>query len=199
MPPCLAAGAVVIQDAVCPFAPQLAIDHAADQCRVLARHRRLVAVAVKSPGLHLALVELAAMQQPVERVLVVVALRTHRADGRFQLVGGHQRGHSRISMPSLSDLPAGPLDARSFRAAFAQHRIGVVDVHEHSFRFTSRPASAAIDPSGRQVCAPYGVRSCTTSLANHLVVRVEGAVEQNQRGAAQPVSQRRVHCGQGGM
>ena len=101
MPPSSPAVAVVVEHAVHPFAPQLAVVHAAHQGGVLARHAGLVAVAVERPGLHLALVELAAVQQAMERVLVVVALGADLADGRLQL--GRvviRRAHRRISMPS---------------------------------------------------------------------------------------------------
>ena len=87
MPPSSPSLAVVIEHAVHPFAPQLAVERAAHQGGVLARHARLVAVAVERPGLHLALVELAAVQEAMEGVLVVVALGADRADGRFQLGG----------------------------------------------------------------------------------------------------------------
>src|SRR6185503_12702942 len=96
----LAAAAIVIQQAMHPFAPKIAIVYAAHQRGILARHRRLVAEAVERPGLHLALIELAAVQEAMERVLVVVALRADSADGRFQLGRAHGGAHRRISMPS---------------------------------------------------------------------------------------------------
>ena len=83
----LAAGAIVVENAMHPFAAQLAVVHPADEGGVLARHAGLVAVAVESPGLHLALVELAAVQKAMEGMLVVVALGADRADGRLQLLG----------------------------------------------------------------------------------------------------------------
>ena len=71
---------VVVVDAVDPFAPQLAIMRAAHEGGVLARHRFLIAIAVERPGLHLPLVQLAAVQQLMERMLVVIALGADRAD-----------------------------------------------------------------------------------------------------------------------
>ena len=85
MPPSSPPIAVVVEHAVHPLAAQLAVVHAAHQRGVLARHGRLVAVAVERPGLHLALVELAAVQQAMERMLVVVALGADRADGGLEL------------------------------------------------------------------------------------------------------------------
>ena len=84
----LLAVAVVIEHAMHPFAAQLAVVEAADEGGVLARHRRLVAVAVERPGLHLRLLELAAVQHVMERMLVVVALGADRADRRLEVGDG---------------------------------------------------------------------------------------------------------------
>ena len=56
------AKAVVLEHAVDPVAPQLAVEDARDERGILARHGGLVAVAVERPRLHLPLVELAAVQ-----------------------------------------------------------------------------------------------------------------------------------------
>ena len=96
----LAVAPVVIEHAVHPFAPQVAIVRPAHQGGVLARHGRLVAVAVERPGLHLAFVELAAVEEAMEGMLVVVALGANLTDGRFQRGRAHGAAHSRISMPS---------------------------------------------------------------------------------------------------
>src|SRR5689334_20841223 len=98
-----------------PGSPELAIMHAADERRVLAGHRRLVAVAVERPGLHLSLVELAAVQEVMERVKIMVTLRPDAADFSFDLARRQwwlataplsrllfetDRIHRRTSMPS---------------------------------------------------------------------------------------------------
>ena len=84
MPPGSSAEAVVIENAMRPFAAQLAIVDAADEGGVLARHRRLVAVAVERPGLHLRLVELAAVQHVMKGMQVVIALRRRRRGSRLR-------------------------------------------------------------------------------------------------------------------
>ena len=58
----LLAEPVMIVDAADPFAAQFAVVGARHQRGVLARHGVLIAIAVERPGLHLALVHLAAMQ-----------------------------------------------------------------------------------------------------------------------------------------
>src|SRR5690606_13013131 len=89
------------------------VGSAAHQGGVLARHRSLVAVAVERPGLHLALVEPAGVEQAVERVLVVVALSADRADLLLELLGRH-RAHRMTSMPSwATSQPAASIQARS--------------------------------------------------------------------------------------
>ena len=108
--------AVMVLDAVAPFQPRGAVAEARDHHRVLDRDRALVIVAVQRPGLHLALVELAAVQQLMERMQAVIARRADMAQRRLQLLGaverdvladrerGHSsqgRGiHSTISVPS---------------------------------------------------------------------------------------------------
>src|SRR5690606_24778696 len=57
---------------------------------VLEGDGRLVEIAVERPGLHLALVELAAMQEAVEGVQAVIAGFPDMAELGFELVGGFQ-------------------------------------------------------------------------------------------------------------
>jgi hypothetical protein len=83
----------MVHDAMDPVAPELAIMAAAHQGRVLARHGGLVAVAVERPGLHLALIQLSAMQQLMEGMLVVVALGADGAKLLLKLLGTHDLGH----------------------------------------------------------------------------------------------------------
>ena len=112
-----------------PFAAQLAVVEAADQGGVLARHGRLVAVAVERPGLHLRLCQLAAVQQVMERMLVVIALGADGADRRLEFGNRHRLlrfalgaltlqayrfGHRRTSMPSYpTSHPAPSMDLRA--------------------------------------------------------------------------------------
>ena len=90
------AEAVVIVDAVNPFAAQFAIVHAAHEGGVLARHRLLIAVAVERPGGDLSLLQLAAVQQLMELVLVVIALGADGADRGFEFGARKRRGLSPI-------------------------------------------------------------------------------------------------------
>ena len=97
--------AVVVGDAVEPFAAELPVVAAAHEGSVLARDRRLIDVAVQRPRLHLPLVQLAAVQEVVERVQVVVALGPDRAQRGFEPFGAQRLGqdrlvHGRTSIPS---------------------------------------------------------------------------------------------------
>jgi hypothetical protein len=74
----------VVVQAVDPFAAQCPIVHTADKRGVLAGNRFLVAIAIERPGLHLPLVQLAAVQKFMERMLVVISLGADRADRRFE-------------------------------------------------------------------------------------------------------------------
>src|SRR5260221_4347885 len=89
-----------------------AVAEPGDHHRVLERDRALVIITVQRPGLHLALIELAAVQQPMERMQVVVARRADLAEHRFQFLGAverdaladRQRGHSRCSYSGCRDV-----------------------------------------------------------------------------------------------
>src|SRR5258705_1356140 len=110
---------VMILDPMPPFEPDAAIAEARDHHGVLDRYRALVIIAVQRPGLHLALVQFAAMQQPVKRMQIVIAGGTDVAQRRLQLVGivercalAERKGrhpvqghgvHSVISVPSAGD------------------------------------------------------------------------------------------------
>ena len=110
MPPGSSPDAVVLEHAMDPVAAQLAVEDAAHERGVLARHGRLIAVAVERPGGDLALVELAAVQKLMERVLVVVALGADGLDRRLEFLRApkgavHRASHAplahrRISIPS---------------------------------------------------------------------------------------------------
>src|SRR5262249_33763722 len=89
----LLAEPVMVHDAMDPIAAKLAVVTTAHQRRVLPRHRRLIAVAVESPGLYLALVQLAAMQQLMKRMLVVVTLGADGAQLLLQFFGAQNLGH----------------------------------------------------------------------------------------------------------
>src|SRR5262249_12062724 len=96
-PAFLLAVTVMVHDAMNPVAPELAIMTAAHQGRVLARNGGLVAVAVERPGLQLALIQLSAMQQLMEGMLVVVALGADGAKLLLKLLGTHDLGHGIVS------------------------------------------------------------------------------------------------------
>ena len=88
------ARAVVLEHAMDPVAAQLAVVDAADEGGVLARDGGLIAVAVERPGRDLALVQLAAVQELMERVLVVIALGADGLDRGLELLGAPKCGVS---------------------------------------------------------------------------------------------------------
>ena len=79
--------AVMIFDPVPPFLPDAAVAEARDHDGVLDRYGALVIIAVKRPRLHLSLVQLAAVQQPMKRMQVVIARRADLAERGFQFFG----------------------------------------------------------------------------------------------------------------
>src|ERR1700722_17799003 len=104
----------MVGDPMHPFAAQFAILAARDQRRVLARDRRLIDEAGERPGLHLPLVELAVVQEAVERVQIVIAHGTNGAQRRFERIGRHGlRGRL-----SFLGEPSFPSNAISQPAAF---------------------------------------------------------------------------------
>ncbi len=104
----IAVEAVVIEDPPHPDASQLPILQPTEERRVLARDRRLVAVAVQGPGLHLTAAEPASVEQRVERVLVVIALRADSPQPQFQIVARASCSQHDLQAV-LGDLPPGRL------------------------------------------------------------------------------------------
>src|SRR5215470_17532489 len=138
----------MIEEPVHPFAPQLAVQRAAHQCGILARHRRLVAIAIERPRLHLALAQLASVQQVVKGVLVVVALGSDLADLSLELDRRHRLAHISISMPSQAI--SQPAASTSSRSGLPSRRAGLeLLMWTKMRRFTSNVLNAASDP-----CAP---------------------------------------------
>ena len=81
----------MIDDALTPDRDAaLASVHAGEHGGVLHRDHGLVIVAVEGPGPDLILRELAVVQQPVERVQVVVAACADVAQSRLELVGAEE-------------------------------------------------------------------------------------------------------------
>ena len=156
----LLAEAVVIVDAMDPFAAQLAIMHAADEGGVLARHRLLIAIAVERPGLHLALVELAAVQQLMKRMLVVIALGADGADRGLEFGGRPERRkvvRGAASFIARTSMPSSPIVQPAARGARARSNAASSTGLEllmwtNTFRSTPSVAKAAIEPSGRRSC-----------------------------------------------
>ena len=111
--------AVVIVQALHPFAAERRIVGLREDHRVLAGDPRLVVVAIAHPGLDLGARERALVHARVERVLVVVARGSHRAQARLQLAGIPGRvAHSDSSSPSLAiPTPARVTSARSSERA----------------------------------------------------------------------------------
>src|ERR1700709_586473 len=66
---------IVILNAMPPFETDIAVAKTRDHHRILDRNGALVVVAVQRPGLHLSLIELAAVQQPMKRMQVMIAGR----------------------------------------------------------------------------------------------------------------------------
>src|SRR6202035_1989180 len=107
---------IMILDTVAPFHPDLAVAEARDHHCILQRNGGLIVVAVQRPGLHLAFVELAAVQEPMERMQAVIAggadlaqrrLEFGSAVERYTLADRERRHpcrwhhiHSTISVPS---------------------------------------------------------------------------------------------------
>ena len=120
----------MIEQAVRPLAPQLAVIEAADEGRVLARDRRLVAVAIECPCLHLRLLQLAAVQHVMERMLVVIALGADGADGCLE-VGNRPR------------LLSFALDALTLQAERFRHRRTSIPSYP-----TSQPAPSMVLRAG---------------------------------------------------
>jgi len=84
--------AVVIFNSVPPFQPDAAVAEARDHHGVLDGDRALVIIAVQRPGLYLPLVQLAAVQQPVKRMQIVIARSPDMAKSCFEFLRGLQRG-----------------------------------------------------------------------------------------------------------
>jgi hypothetical protein len=97
--------AVMVDDAPAPFPAQLRRRQLRQGMGVLDRDHRLVIVAVQRPRLDLRLRQLAAVQQLVERMQMMIALGADGAQRRFEFVGPKQaialfRLHGLTSMPS---------------------------------------------------------------------------------------------------
>src|SRR6266404_4457249 len=106
-------GAIVVDEAAAPFAPQRRVIAARDQSGILQRDHRLVIVAIERPGLDLALVALSAVQQTVEGMKPMIAARADLAQPCLELIGREQR-HSVISRPSsATSQPAASIRRRS--------------------------------------------------------------------------------------
>src|SRR5882672_4206186 len=153
--------AVMVLDPVPPFHPYGAVAEARDHDRVLERDRALIIIAVQRPGLHLALVQLAAMQQPMERMQAVITRRPDLAQGCFQFAGAVQRYaladrqgchsvgghhvHSTISVPSEGICQ--PAASAILRSADPRNKAGLeLLICRNSFWPISRPASCSIAP-----------------------------------------------------
>src|SRR5262249_28706391 len=115
--------AVVVDEAAAPFPPQRGVVATRDQARILHRNHRLVVVAIERPGLNLAFGAFAAVQQRVEGVQPVIALRADRAQLRLELLR-RQRLHSTISIPSSAT--SQPLRSTSTCSGDPSIRIGFV-------------------------------------------------------------------------
>src|SRR5581483_10814827 len=92
--------AVVVDDALAPLPAKGGILRPRQESGVLVGDPALIIVAVQGPGLDLRAGQLAAVEQGMERVAVVIARLAHGPQPRFQCLGRQQLAHSSISMPS---------------------------------------------------------------------------------------------------
>src|SRR4029077_340493 len=132
-----------------------------DYHRVLDRDGALVIVAVQRPGLHLALVQFAAMQQPVKRMQAVIARFADMAQRGFELAGIVERRaladrirrhgvwycdvQSTISVPSAGICQPAP--SAIFRSAEPRSSAGFeLLICRNIFLSISRPARLCMAP-----------------------------------------------------
>src|SRR5579885_2243954 len=138
--------AVVIHQALSPQPPELGIRSARDQRRILARDRALIAIAIERPSLDLALGEPAAVEQPMERVQIVIALRADAPERRFELGRRQHLAHGLSSIPSWAIVQ--PARSASARSGESSSRTGfVLLIWMKTFRLTPRSRKAAMTPS----------------------------------------------------
>src|SRR5215469_14490768 len=106
---------VMVDEAGAPVPSQLGCGKPGDQCCIFDRYLLLVIEPVERPGLHLATVKLAAVQQLMKGVTVVVALRTDRTKRCFQLFSGQQRSAHGVSpiIKGANLLRGAPLPCRA--------------------------------------------------------------------------------------
>ncbi len=155
--------AVVVEDALHPAAPHLAVGAVGQHRRVLDRNRDLVVEAVRHPAANLLGRGAPAVEHHVERVVDVVRAATlaqlgfelgaapGRAPGRCG--GGHV--HACLGVIT-SECPCGPrrprcacaLQQRALGRVFVEDRVGVVDVDEQPPRRAGSLSSHSIMPPG---------------------------------------------------
>src|ERR1700722_3185616 len=158
--------AVMVFYPVPPFEPDAAVAEARDHDGVLDRNGALVIITVQRPGLHLALVQLAAVQQAVKRMQAVIARRADVAECGFKVFGACQRGastkrkgchgvqtigvQSTISIPSVGICQ--PACSAVLRSAESRSNTGLeLLICRNIFWPTSRLASAAIAPESPDI------------------------------------------------
>ena len=176
----------MVDEASPPLPAQRRILTARDQARVFQRDHRLVIVTIERPGLHLALRAFAAVQQHMERVQPMIAPRADVAQLRFEF-GRRHRLHSVISIPSSAI--SQPLPSTCRRSGEPAIRIGLVLLMCTIDAPAREPSRAASEPS---VAVDRHVAHAAAGLGagsgrDHLVVAKEGAVEEDDIGAFDPV------------
>src|SRR5689334_57708 len=129
-----------------PLAAQLPVIGSAHQGGVLARYGGLVAVTVERPGLHLAFVQLAAVEQAMKWVQVVITLVSDLTDRGLELGGRQLRAHSSISMPSQAI--SQPALATVVRSGLSSRKAGLeLLTCTNTHRATFKVVKAASEPS----------------------------------------------------
>src|SRR6202453_5054081 len=163
--------AVMILDSMTPFEPDAAVAKARDHDGILDRNGALVIIAVQRPGLHLPLVQLAAVQQPVKWMQTVIARRADVAECGFKVFGACQRGactkregchgvqrtgvqstgvQSTISIPSVGICQ--PACSAVLRSAESRSSTGLeLLICRNIFLSISRSARAAIAPESPDI------------------------------------------------
>src|ERR1700733_11701646 len=154
---------VMVFDSVPPFHANAAIAKARDHHRILDRDRALVIVAVQRPGLHLSLVELTAVQQPVKGMQAVIARLSDETECGFQFRGAVQhgfaaerkRGHPckfrRLGTQSVNSVPSAgichPARITALRSSESCSKAGFeLLICRNIFRSMPRFSRAAIAP-----------------------------------------------------
>ena len=99
-PTAFALGAVMVDDALAPFTPQLDRAKAGENEAVLHRDHRLVVIAIERPGLNLLAGQTPFLKQDLEGMARVITLLANGSERGLQGLPRHHLAHGSISIPS---------------------------------------------------------------------------------------------------